>query len=140
GVKFVSRSRRTTLAREQNAAVITLRQSKDARSIALQFAGANGSAPLDGTDALPGTANYLIGSDASKWRTKLPTYGSVRAHDVYPGIDVTYYGREQQFEYDFLVAPGADPNRIRLRAQGVQRMWIDAAGDRNLETGAGPVT
>jgi len=68
-----------------------------------------------GAEELPGKTNYFIGNDPKKWRTNVPTYAQVRYHDVYPGVDLVYYGNQGgQLEYDFVVAPGADPSAIAL--------------------------
>src|SRR5437773_487076 len=88
-----------------------------------------GAAPkplVSGLDELPGKANYLIGKDPAKWRTNVPTYAKVHYRAVYPGIDLVYYGNQRQLEYDFMVAPGADPNRIVLGFQGAERLEINA--------------
>ena len=85
---------------------------------------------------LPGVVNYLVG-DAASWRTGIPTYARVRYREVYPGIDVVYYGNEGQLEYDFVLAPGADPRRIAVRYEGASRLHVDAAGDLLLKTAAG---
>src|SRR5436190_13372367 len=90
-----------------------------------------GAAPkplVSGLDELPGKANYLIGNPA-KWRTNVPTYAKVHYRAVYPGIDLVYYGNQRQLEYDFVVAPGADPNRIVLGFQGAERLEINAEGE-----------
>jgi len=70
---------------------------------------------------LPGKSNYLIGKDPKKWRTNVPTYAKVKYEDVYPGVDLVYYGNQGQLEYDFVVAPGVDPSHIALDvvAEGV---------------------
>ncbi len=75
----------------------------------MKLVGANPSPQLTGLDELPGTSNYFIGNDPSKWRTNMPNYAKVEYQDVYPGIDLVYYGNQRQLEYDFVVAPGADP-------------------------------
>jgi len=81
----------------------------------MKLVGANANAPVMGSDELPGKANYFIGNDPKKWRTNVPTYAKVRYHDVYPGVDLVYYGNQGgQLEYDFIVAPGADPRAITL--------------------------
>ncbi len=81
----------------------------------IQLVGANASARVTGTDDLPGKANYFIGNDPSKWRTDVPTYAKVKYEGVYPGVDLVYYGtRGGELEYDFVVAPGADPAAITL--------------------------
>ena len=84
-------------------------------------------------DELPGKANYFIGNDPKRWRTNVPTYAKVRYRDVYPGVDVVYYGNQRQVEHDFVVAPGADPQTIRLRFEGVDKLSTDASGNLVLE-------
>jgi hypothetical protein len=81
----------------------------------MKLVGANVSATVTGAEELPGKSNYFIGNDPKKWRTNVPTYAKVRYHNVYPGVDLEYYGNQGgQLEYDFIVAPGADPGAITL--------------------------
>src|SRR5437667_4866863 len=99
-----------------------------------------GAAPkpfVSGLDELPGKANYFIGKDPAKWRTNVPTYAKVHYREVYPGIDLVYYGNQRQLEYDFVVAPGADPERIVLGFQGGERLEINAEGELVLHAGGG---
>lgn len=90
-------------------------------------------------EALPGKVNYFIGSDPANWRTNVPTYGKVRYREVYPGIDLVYYGSQRRVEYDFVVAPGADPQRIALDFRGADRIEIDGQGDLLLHDATSPV-
>jgi hypothetical protein len=90
-------------------------------------------------DKLPGRSNYLFGSDPSKWFTDVPQYSKVRYADVYPGIDVTYYGSQGSLEHDFEVHPGADVNRIRLAFSGAQYAELSSGGDLALRVGDGEV-
>ena len=57
--------------------------------------------------------------------------------DIYPGIDLLYYGDHRELEYDFVVAPGADANVIRLKLHGASKVWCAANGDLVLRAGAG---
>ncbi len=75
---------------------------------------ANAAAKVTGTDELTGTNNYFIGNDPAKWRSNVPTYAKVKYEGIYSGIDLVYYGNQRQLEYDFIVAPGADPHRIQF--------------------------
>ncbi len=86
---------------------------------------------LAGTEPLPGTVNYFIGNDPAKWKTQIETFGRVTYPGVYPGIDLIYYGTERQLEYDFVVAPGADPQSIRLHFEGA-RAQLNANGNLSL--------
>jgi hypothetical protein len=105
----------------------------------LQLVGAQAAAPVAGEDPLAGTSNYFIGNDPRQWRTAIPTYGRVAYHGVYPGIDLVYYGNQQQLEYDFTVAPGADPGVIRLHVEGAQGLSLDNKGNLVLSTADGDV-
>ncbi len=89
----------------------------------------------EGENELAGKANYLVGDDPSKWRTDVPTYARVRYADVYPGVDLVYYGNQRQLEYDFRVAPGADPRAVSLRFDGADKLDVDANGDLLLKLG-----
>lgn len=98
-------------------------------SLTLQLRNANANALAMGLDELPGKLNYLRSSDPAQWQTGVPTFARVRYAQVYPGIDVVYYGQQRRLEYDFIVAPHADPRAIRLHFSGAERMEIDATGD-----------
>jgi hypothetical protein len=73
---------------------------------------------FSGCEPQPGTSNYFIGNDPKKWRTAVPNYAKVQYQDVYPGVDLVYYGNQRQLGYDFVVAPGADPRAIKLDFTG----------------------
>ena len=78
--------------------------------VKMKFLGAAAHPKISGESPLPGKVNYFVGKDKSKWRANVPTYGKVRYASVYPGIDLVHYGTQDgQLEYDFVVAPGANP-------------------------------
>jgi hypothetical protein len=105
----------------------------------LQFVGANPASQVVGLEELPGKINYFIGNDSSQWQTNIPTYAKVKYQAVYPGVDVVYYGYQGQLEYDLIVAPGANPDVIRLNFQGAERLEVAAEGDLILYTAGGEV-
>lgn len=80
----------------------------------MEVVGADSGARADGQAELRGKSNYFIGNDPTKWRTNVPNYSEVKYHNVYPGVDLIYYGNQGQLEYDFVVQPGADPGKILL--------------------------
>ena len=104
-----------------------------------QLVAANPAAKVTGEQELPGKVNYLISNDPSKWRTNVATYAKVRYEQVYPGIDLVYYGNQRQLEYDFVVAPGADPARIRLSVAGAHKLCVDGQGQLVVQTAGGAV-
>jgi hypothetical protein len=103
---------------------------KDTTVVTMRLAGrANANSNPAGEVPLPGTANYFVGSDPAAWRTGVPTYAKVRYGDVYPGVDLLYYGNQRQLEYDFAVAPYADPKAIRLQFSGATGLKLNPGGD-----------
>jgi hypothetical protein len=80
----------------------------------MKLVGANPQAKVSGLEELPGKSNYFIGNDPKKWRTNVPNYAKVKYANVYPGVDLVYYGNQRQLEYDFVVQPGADPRSVQL--------------------------
>ena len=105
----------------------------------MKLLGADQQPRLTGLTKLPGKSNYFLGNDPDRWWTDIPHYGRIQYHDVYPGIDLVYYGTQGELEYDFVVAPGADPSVIQLKFEGVRDVRIDARGDLVLETESGQI-
>jgi len=105
----------------------------------MKLRNANPAAKITGMDELAGTSNYFIGNDPAKWRTNVPTYAKVKYEGIYSGIDLVYYGNQRQLEYDFIVAPGADPRRIAFDVRGAKRIRRDAHGDLVLKVGEGEI-
>jgi hypothetical protein len=106
------------------------------RPVEMRVVGANPFAPMHGDGMLPGKMNYLIGNDPSQWRTDLPVFSRVQIDDVYLGINLIYYGNQQQLEYDFVVAPRARPESIALHFEGADKVEIDKEGELVLSLGA----
>jgi len=96
----------------------------------LRLDGASEHAEVLGEDELPGKTNYFIGNDPTKWHNNIPTYRKVRYHNVYPGVDVVYYGNQDgRLEHDFIVKAGADPRSIALSFDKNLKAHVDAGGD-----------
>src|SRR5258708_4986030 len=129
-VKFLSRGDGYELFLTSDSAVFRLRSSRADSSSAsssssvvrMKLAGANSRAAIKGAETLPGTANYFIGNDPNKWTMGATTYGKVNYRQIYQGIDLVYFGTQRQLEYDFVVAPGADPKQIALDFAGAKPM------------------
>jgi hypothetical protein len=113
---------------------------KSARAVLrMKIVGASPATKLEGLDELPGKTNYFIGNNRKKWRTDIPAYARVQYKNAYPGINIIYYGRPHRLEYDFAVAPGADPSVIKLAYKGARSVRVDARGDLVLDTAVGEV-
>src|SRR3989449_673084 len=147
-VKFLSRGSGYTLFLTPTEAVLTLTKAdvhakrrisgeatlvepekRAATVLRMKLLGANPAPPVAGVGELPGKSNYFIGNDSKKWRANVPTYAKVEYRDVYPGVNLVYYGNQRQLEHDFVVSPDADPTAITLGFEGVDGMAIDALGD-----------
>jgi len=159
-VKFLSRTSGYSLFLTADEAVLTLRNKKAkngkgtasamplsaektrasapegaADVLRMKLRHANLAAKVTGVDELAGTSNYFIGNDPTKWRTNVPTYAKVKYEGIYPGVDLVYYGNQRQLEYDFIVAPGADPRRIAFDIRGAKRIRRDAHGELVFKMG-----
>ncbi len=122
-----------------NKATLWQKPKRQSSVLRTKLVAANPAARVRGKEELQGKVNYLIGNDPSKWRTDVVTYAKVRYEQVYPGIDLVYYGNQGQLEYDFVVAPGADPARIRLRVAGARKMYVNGRGQLVVQTAGGAV-
>jgi len=147
-VKFVSRGPGYTAFLTSSGMVLSLRAShaltnnpagSRTKKATLQFqlVGAAQNSTAIGEQQQQGRVNYFVGNDPSKWQRNVPTYAQVRFKNVYPGIDLLYYGNHRQLEYDFTVAPGANPERIQFKVSGASSMSVDAAGNLVLTTSNG---
>ena len=122
-------------------------ESRNPAVLRMKLVSANRSPRVTGLDELPGKSNYFIGSDPAKWQTDVRTYAKVKYEGVYPGVDLVYYGNQRQLEYDFVVAPGADPKAIALeietRSSKLEnrnpKLAVEASGDLVIETDGGEV-
>ncbi len=164
-VKFLSRGPGYTLFLTQREAVLSLRRTSPQSKVEgrdplatrhtplatslvrLSLAGANPAPRVTGEEPQPGKSNYFLGRDPAKWRTNVPHFGRVRYEDVYPGTSLAYYGNGQQLEYDFVLAPGADPKAIALEIETGNsklenrnsKIAIDARGDLVIKLDGGEI-
>jgi hypothetical protein len=128
---FQARGRGYALRVTSNGATLQLapqKASADPVILSMEAVAGTNHARLEGEQRLPGETNYLFGNDPQQWKTKIPGYDRVRARNIYPGIDLVYYGHDRQLEYDFVVSLGADPSQIKLRFGGVQQIEVDEHG------------
>ena len=103
----------------------------------MAFLGANDDLEVAAADPIDHIVSYFVGRDESDWKTGISTSRAVVYRNVYDGIDLKVYGTERRIEYDWVVAPGADPGRIRFRVEGGGEASLNAGGDLVVETAAG---
>ena len=114
-------------------------QARTMTTVRMRFEGANPAAQISATDPLLKKTNYFVGSDPKKWHTEVPSHRRVKYAGIYPGIDLIFYGNQRRLEYDFIVAPGANPKAIRLNLQGARKLHVNAHGDVVLSVLGGEV-
>jgi len=106
----------------------------------MSLKGANPTPTLAGLDQQASTSNYFIGNNQADWHTNVPNYDRVHYSQVYPSIDLVYYGSNSSLEHDFVVAPGAEPNQIAIHFTGTKEMSVDQAGNLVLTQNGGTTT
>src|ERR1700733_8242246 len=140
--QFVAHGAAYAIALTEQGAKLSLGNAAGGKSpdeIQLRVRGARTTAKPTPEEVLPGRVNFLIGNDPSKWHTDVHTYGKVRYTGVYPGIDLVYYGTQGKLEYDFAVAPNADPKAIGLRFEGAEGLRVDQLGDLQVRSQGGEI-
>ncbi|HEY3028278.1 MAG TPA: SBBP repeat-containing protein [Pyrinomonadaceae bacterium] len=158
-VKFLSRGPGYTLFLTSTEAVLRLNKSEDSGAdksplkktkgdipkqeqafLRMKLVNSNPAPQIAGENRLPGKSNYFIGNDRTKWRPDIPRFKGVRYSQVYQGIDLVYYGASQrQLEYDFVISPGANPERIRLSFEGADHVTLNEAGELVLTIKGGEI-
>jgi hypothetical protein len=135
-VRYATHGGRYAIALTQAGPAISF---ADSHRVDLRLEGSNRASEIEPLERAPGRTSFFVGSK-DRWRGDVPAYSRVRYREVYPGIDVVYYGVGGVLEYDFELAPGADPSAIRLRFQGADRASIAANGDLRVECPGGVLT
>lgn len=129
-VKFLARGDGYVLFLTDKDAVFRLASAAGKSSVLrMSLQGANTIPYFTGVDELPGKSNYFIGNQPGQWHTNIPNYRKVTERGVYPGIDLVYYGTQRQLEYDFVLAPGARPDKLHIAFQGAEKIRTDTNGD-----------
>jgi hypothetical protein len=108
-------------------------------AIHMHLVDGNAQPQIAAGSQLPGHSNYFIGNDRNQWHANVAQYARVSYRDVYPGVNVAFYGEQKQLEFDFIVAPGACPAPIRLGVSGATRITTDDSGNLVLASSAGDV-
>jgi hypothetical protein len=156
-VKYMARGNGYTVFLTANDTVFALQSSEQAATqvngkphftapsktrtaaIHMHLVDGNGQPQIAAGSQLPGHSNYFIGNDRSQWHSNVAQYARVSYRDVYPGVDMAFYGVQKRLEFDFIVAPGASVAPIRLGVSGAKRIATDDSGNLVLASSAGDV-
>jgi archaellum component FlaF (FlaF/FlaG flagellin family) len=103
----------------------TNHQASGGAVLRMRLLNTNAKPVVSGQDELPGKSNYFIGNDPKKWQTNVLQYAKVRYENVYPGVNLMYYGHQSELEYDFVLQPGANPHSIRLVIEGAKSIRLE---------------
>lgn len=106
----------------------------------LRFLGANADVRIEGRGQSAEKIHYFLGNDPAKWRTDVPAYRQVVYRELWPGIDLAFYGDDGNFKYDVIVKPGAKPEHIRFAYRGADGLSVNAEGNLQIRTSLGVLT
>jgi hypothetical protein len=133
-VRYAARASGASFFFTRKEAVLAFERGDEGLALRLGFLGANQAPEIEGQNARAGTVNYLVGSDASQWRTEIPTFGEVVYRDLWPGVDMVFRGAKGTLKYEFVARPGADPSRIQLAYRGADGLALSSAGQLLIDT------
>ncbi|HYP14553.1 MAG TPA: SBBP repeat-containing protein [Bryobacteraceae bacterium] len=136
-VQYLLRSKSHVLQLRANDARVVLAGKDSTADVIFGLAGSAKRPHVVAEGQQISKTNYFVGNDSGKWVRNIARYSKVTYQSIYPGIDLVYYISGDQFEYDFVVHPGADPSRIRMKFQGSTGPRIGADGSLVLPTPAG---
>lgn len=153
-VRYIARARNYTLYLTNQDAVFALRPTappaarrfrgtqgtaERQATIRMQLEGGNQHASIAAASELPGKTNYFIGRDRSRWHAGVRQYASVSYKEIYPGVDLSFHGKQRQPEFDFIIAPQANAGAITLQFSGADQISPSPSGELTLASGAGDV-
>ncbi len=131
-VRYLARSSSCTLYLASGETVLAGPNQSPLRT---KLSGANPAAAIAGEVPQDSSSNYFIGNDPAQWHTAVPNFARVRYAGVYPGIDLVYYAKDGNLEYDWILSPGADPRKIRMVFESADQLRIDKRGDLVIRAG-----
>ena len=139
-VHFLARGRGYGLFLTGEGATLALRAPDGAADvIRLGLVGGRSRAEAIGESPMAGRVHYFVGNDPARWHRGIPLFARVRYREVYPGVDLVYYGKDRELEYDFELAPGADPALLRLRIDGAEAVERQEDGHLRIRTPHGEI-
>jgi len=137
--KFMIKASHETIYFTPSGALFALSSKNNTSVVKMSFEGSTPGQVI-GAELLPGTANFFLGNDSSKWVTDIPTYGSIKYQSLYPGIDLVFRGTEGNLKHELLLKPEADPAKIVLAYSGQDNLSLDKDGSILIRTAEGNLT
>jgi len=136
-VKYSSRAQgyRVFLTEDGATFVFGADTQSPVSSVTMKLKGANRNPRVTGIEKLPGTTNYFLGQDPSRWKRNVANYSKIEYQNVYPGVDLLYYGKDQELEYDFIIHSAARPSDIKISVSnigGTQTAQIGSNGELTM--------
>lgn len=128
-VRYIARGRGYSMMLARDRALVALQNDNRSGVLEMSFAGRQAETAITAENELEGKVNYLIGSEPSDWKTDIATFEKVRYREIYRGIDMVFYGNQQELEFDFVVSPAASPDAIALEFSGVDDLDLSENGD-----------
>jgi hypothetical protein len=131
--RFVVRAPKVNVALRATGMDLVI-PGKDMRrdTLGIDFVSSNVDADIVATDQSTSESNYLIGNDPARWHTHIPNFGRITYQQIYPGIDLAFYGSGQQLEHDFIVGPKGDYRVVRMHLAGSQRLRLQRDGSLRI--------
>ena len=119
--------------------IVLRKNATETATVQIRLVGANPSAQICGDSELSGKINYFTGDNPAQWRAGVPVFSKVRVAEIYPGVNLVYYGNQKRLEYDFNIAPDANPDSIAIRFDGADKISVNAQGELVLKVGGGEI-
>jgi len=138
-VRFMVRIEGPTVFFTPSEVIFSLSQGNNSSAVHMAFEDSN-PGQIIGEEQLPGQANFFIGNDSTQWISDIPTFGSIRYKEIYPGVDLIFKGREGYLKHELDLDPGADLSGIILTYSGQDNLSLAEDGSLLIRTSAGNLT
>ena len=129
GEAYLARSGVMQVGFSVDSPTLRFTSASDHQGLGMTLVGATKTASIAASEKTGAQSNYLLGNQPSAWKTHIPQYGRLTYKDIYPGVDLTFYGTGGRVEHDFVVQPGSDYRQIRMRYSGARRLTLTSEGD-----------
>lgn len=137
-VLYLARGQGYGLFLSRNSATLRLVAKSRVAEVRMNLSSA-ADPMVEGIGPLAAATHYYRGKEQHRWIGEVPSFARVRYSGVYSGVDLVFYGNQRSLEYDFVVAPGANPDTIAMAFDGASHIRIDPSGDLLLDVSGGEI-